>query len=270
MPELPEVEIAARNLIRWIRGKRIAAAIVPTSRIHRGQPARAIADAITGHTVKRVDRRGKWLRWTLDDGARVFFHFGMSGRFVRRALDAATERSERARFDLQGVPASRASIRYVDPRMFGRLIVGADDIDAWRALGPDPVVDGIDVDRLGAVLALRKRSIKETLLDQTVLAGVGNIHATEALWLARIDPRRRARDVTRVELRALTKGITRSFDEALTRDAGPEIVYVEDAGADNPFRVYGREGSPCPRCKTPLVRIVLGGRTTVFCARCQR
>jgi formamidopyrimidine-DNA glycosylase len=132
------------------------------------------------------------------------------------------------------------------------------------ALGPDPVVDGIDVDRLVAVLKRTKRTIKETLLDQRVLAGIGNIHAVEALWHARIDPRRPAKSVSLAELKRLTKGIDRTIAHALAHAKGDEITYVEDAGAENPFYVYGRGGEPCPRCKTALSSIVLGGRTTVF------
>jgi formamidopyrimidine-DNA glycosylase len=270
MPELPEVEIAARNLKRWMRGKTIERVVVRTSRVIRGGTPKAITAAIEGRSVKSVDRRGKWLRIVLDDGTRVFSHFGMSGRFVRRAIDDETERSERARFDLAKVTNEHASIRYVDPRMFGRLVVAKDDIDAWTSLGPDPLVDGIDVERLAALLARKKRSIKETLLDQAVLAGVGNIQATEALWHARVDPRRKSSTLTKPEVRALAKGIDRSIADTLAHETGPEITYVEDAGAPNPFIVYGRGGDPCPRCKTPLTRMVLGGRGTVYCGKCQR
>lgn len=270
MPELPEVEIAARNLRRWMRDRTIARVVVRTSRVIRGGTARSIVSAVEGRAVKRIDRCGKWLRIMLDDGSRVFSHFGMSGRFVRRSSDDPTERSERARFDMSEVATKHASIRYIDPRMFGRLLVSRDDIEAWTALGPDPLVDGIDVTRLAAVLSKKKRSIKETLLDQAVLAGIGNIQATEALWHARIDPRRTSSALTKLEVRALTKGIDRSIADTLAHETGPEITYVEDAGAPNPFIVYGRGGEPCPRCRTPFSRIVLGGRGTVFCAKCQR
>ena len=270
MPELPEVEIAARNLRRWMRGKTIARVVVRTSRVIRGGTPGSITAALEGRVVKSVDRRGKWLRLVLDDGTRVFSHFGMSGRFVRRGIDDETERSERARFDLAKVPPKQASIRYVDPRMFGRLVVAGDDLEAWTSLGPDPLVDGIDVERLAALLVKKKRSIKETLMDQAVLAGVGNIQATEALWHARVDPRTRSSALTRAQVRAIAKGIDRSIADTLAHETGPEITYVEDAGAPNPFIVYGRGGDPCPRCKTALTRLVLGGRGTVYCGKCQR
>jgi formamidopyrimidine-DNA glycosylase len=163
-------------------------------------------------------------------------------------------------------------VRYVDPRLFGRfVVVSAKDADlpAWSELGPDPLTDGIDVASLHAKLAKRKVAIKPTLLDQTVLAGVGNILATEALFSARVDPRRPARELSRREVSAVARGIRASIERTLALQDGPVIQYVEEPGADNPFTVYGREGTPCPRCKRPLSKMILAGRGTVFCAHCQ-
>lgn len=119
-------------------------------------------------------------------------------------------------------------------------------------------------------LARRKLPIKPTLLDQTVLAGVGNIQATEALYSARIDPRRPARSLSRAEVSALARGLRRSIAKTLKLQEGPVITYVEEAGPDNPFTIYGKEGTPCPSCKRPLAKMILGGRGTVFCAHCQK
>jgi formamidopyrimidine-DNA glycosylase len=124
--------------------------------------------------------------------------------------------------------------------------------------------------QLQARLARRKKSIKETLLDQKVLAGVGNIQAAEALWRAKIHPERRADTLTTAETRALADGIVGSIRDTLAREDGPEITYVEEAGAENPFDVYGKQGQPCPRCGTTLVRLVQGGRSTVYCPKCQK
>ncbi|GAC1353479.1 MAG: bifunctional DNA-formamidopyrimidine glycosylase/DNA-(apurinic or apyrimidinic site) lyase [Polyangiales bacterium] len=273
MPELPEVEIARRNLQRWLRGQTLVAAHVAPTRVVRSDHARgrgsavaatSLERALVGRRVRSADRRGKWLRIALDDGALVFSHLGMSGRWVRRPREAEAERSERARLDLE-----RTSVRYVDPRMFGRLLLAKDDIAEWRALGPDPLVDGVDPGKLGAALAALRRTVKEALMDQSVLAGIGNIQATEALYFARLDPRARTDALTPKDVRALARGIDETLARTLAHEQGPEITYVEDAGAPNPFVIYGRGGEPCPRCETPLTRIVLGGRTTVFCARCQ-
>ncbi len=264
MPELPEVEIAARNLRSWLRKKTIDAVTISRTRVVRGGSAAKIAESLVGGRVTKVDRRGKWLRLTLEGGALLFSHLGMSGRWVKRAKVDEILRSERARLDLGSV-----SVRYVDPRMFGRLVLASADIDEWTSLGPDPLTDGVDAKVLEKALSKIRRSIKEALLDQRVLAGIGNIQATEALWRARIDPRAPAQSLEGAQVKALAKAMVASIEDTLAHEEGPEITYVEDAGAPNPFPIYGREGEPCPRCRTALVRIVQGGRATVFCTECQ-
>ncbi|GAC1351420.1 MAG: bifunctional DNA-formamidopyrimidine glycosylase/DNA-(apurinic or apyrimidinic site) lyase [Polyangiales bacterium] len=268
MPELPEVEIGARNLRRWMRGAKIIKATIADTRIVRGATARSIERALRGRTVRKVHRRGKWVRLTLDDGRLLFSHFGMSGKWVMRPVGEPSERAQRARLDVRKGTKTR-SVRYLDPRMFGRLLLAREDIGEWSALGPDPLVDGIDSPRLYRVLHAANRTIKEALLDQTILAGIGNIQATEALWFAGVDPRARTNALTTREVRALALGIERSIAATLAHESGPEITYVEEAGAPNPFKIYGRGGKPCPRCKTPLHRVMLGGRGTVFCEKCQ-
>ncbi|MBI2393531.1 MAG: bifunctional DNA-formamidopyrimidine glycosylase/DNA-(apurinic or apyrimidinic site) lyase [Deltaproteobacteria bacterium] len=273
MPELPEVEIAARNLRKWARGWTIARAHVPRTRVIRGSSPAAVVRALEGRVIARVDRRGKWLRWTLDDDSRVFSHLGMSGRWVRRTMTDATERSQRLRLDLARGGLARGarttSLRYVDPRMFGRFVVSRDDISEWSSLGPDPLVDGVDEGVLAGAIGRRKRAIKDVLMDQTAIAGVGNILATESLWRARIDPRTPATSLGATQLRAIARAIAWSIERTLALEEGPELQYVEEPGAPNPFVIYGRGGEPCPRCRTPLTRAVLGGRATVFCHGCQ-
>lgn len=269
MPELPEVEVGARNLRTWARGADIVRVVVPRTRVVRGQAPATIARALDGRRVVAVDRRGKWLRIILDDDSRAFSHFGMSGRWVRRDVDLEPMRSERLRIDVKK-RGRVTSLRYVDPRMFGRFVVARDDLAAWTALGPDPLVDGVDGPALLRAIAGKKRAIKEVLMDQVVIAGIGNIQATESLFRARIDPRTPAMRLDDKDARALSRAIKWSIDRTLSLEEGPELTYVEDPGAPNPFVVYGRGGAPCPRCRTTLTRIVLGGRATVLCAACQR
>lgn len=265
MPELPEVEIAARNLRAWAAAATVRVVVVHDARVVDGP---ALGPVLLGRRVDAVERRGKWLRLELDDGGLLFSHLGMTGKWVRRAPSAPTERFERARVDLMR-DLEVVSLRYRDPRLFGRLRWAREDLPAWRALGPDPLVDGIDVARLHAALGRTRRTVKEALLDQAVLAGVGNIQATEALWLARLDPRVPANALRRPQVRALAGAIERSIARTLELESGPEIAYVEEAGATNPFTIYGNGGRPCPRCRAPLDRYVVGGRATVSCARCQ-
>ena len=265
MPELPEVEITRRNLERWLAGRRIAQATFARSRILDGE-ARAAARFLVGRTVREIERRGKWLRIALSGGGALYSHLGMTGKWVRRAADAPAEKYERARLD-----AGRSSVRYVDPRMFGRLLARQDGEPpvAWRELGPDPLHDGIDASALGEAFSRRSISIKEALLDQTILAGVGNIQAQEALWRARLRPTRRANRLRAGDVRELASAIRATLDDTIRRETAPEIRYVEEPGAPNPFDIYGRAGEPCPRCRARLRRIVQGARSTVYCPRCQ-
>ena len=269
MPELPEVEFARRSLERWLLGRTIAGVEAPPSRVFRGGDPAAFATALAGRKLRAIDRKGKYLLLAFDRDVGVLAHLGMSGKWVLRRAGEADPRHVRARLLL-----SRGErVLYDDPRMFGRIALA--DAGALRelpeiaGLGPDPLVDGLDPADLGARLARTARSVKVALLDQTVLAGIGNIQAAEALFRARIDPRRPARELTRRELRALVKAIEESIAFTLAAQEDPELEYI-DEGGPNPFLVYDRGNAPCPRCRHPLERIVQGGRSPCFCPRCQR
>lgn len=266
MPELPEVEYARRQLQRWLGGATITTAVVHDARLLHAGTARRAEHALVGRRIGTVERRGKWLRMPLDEGV-AFSHLGMTGKWTL-AKDEAPLRFERLRLDVVKGRVHR-SVRYLDPRLFGTFAVGGKDLPVWDALGPDPLHDGIDVDRLVEKLARKSVAIKPALLDQTLLAGVGNIQATDALFLARVDPRRPSSSLSRTELTAIARGIDTSIRRTLAHESGPQITYVEEAGADNPFLVYGRGGEPCPRCGTKLVRVTQAGRTTVYCRHCQ-
>ncbi len=198
-------------------------------------------------------------------------HLGMTGKWVRREEPAPAPRHSRARLRLE----DGAVLHYQDPRLFGRLRVveGArfDEVPEIAALGPDPLTEGIDPAVLGEGLARSRLPVKVRLLDQSLLPGVGNIHASEACFRARIDPRRPARAVAPREVKALARAVLASFRMTLEAEDGPEITYVEEPGAANPFLVYAREGERCPRCRRArLRRIVQAQRSTFFCPACQR
>lgn len=268
MPELPEVEHARRSLERACKGRTIARAVVHDARIVHGGAKAKLPERLAGRRVTSVARRGKWLELTLDRGPRLYAHLGMSGKWVTRPADGPAERFEKVRLELvRG--KSRTSVRYVDPRVLGRVRLEEAGPPFWRKLGPDPLHDGVDAAALGAKLAKRPRAIKEAIMDQVVLAGVGNILATEALFRARLHPRARGDRLDAATLRRLARAITETIARSLAMETREEITYVSEARAENPFTVYGRAGEPCPRCRAPLTRIVLGGRGTVFCARCQ-
>lgn len=266
MPELPEVEYVRRHLEEWLHGTHIVAARGTDALVIKPKPA-ALAKA-KGRQVQLVERRGKRLRIALEGDVLLFSHLGMTGDWERAAIDAGPRRFERARLDVEK-DGKRWSVRYVDGRRLGRLEIATKDPKSWTALGPDALAERIDVPRWATKLATRKKqSIKEALLDQTILAGVGNIQATEALWKARIDPRARASALDEKHLRALARAIHWTLDRTLA-DLERDSTRWQEGGGDV-FVVYGRKGQPCKRCKSAYERIELGGRTTTFCPGCQR
>jgi formamidopyrimidine-DNA glycosylase len=275
MPELPEVEFAARCLRSWSLGQRIVEVETDPGarRIFRPGTPSAFARAVSGAKVREVGRRGKHLLVTLERaGALVGLHshLGMTGKWLRSTGEGEEPPSHsRARFQLE----DGSVLHYQDPRLFGRLRAVRDarfeEVDDLRFLGPDPIEQGIDRGRLVRELAHTRAAVKVKLLDQRLLAGIGNIHAGEACFRARIDPRRPGNSLSRGEVSRLARAILDSFRMTLDAESGPEIVYIEEGG-ENPFMVYDREGELCPRCqRTKLQRIVQGQRSTYLCPRCQ-
>jgi formamidopyrimidine-DNA glycosylase len=264
MPELPDVEFARRRLHHGLAKATITAAHSVDKRVLRPEAPGALSRALVGRTVREVSRRGKWLRVLLDDGGRVFSHLGMTGWWVERDVDSPKERSERARLDVETDDGRSRSVRYLDSRRFGRLIVAKKDIPEWSTLGPDPLVDGIDVEQLADALARSRRPVKDAIMDQSILAGIGNILATEALWHARIDPRSQSDALSRGDVAKVARGLDKAIREELAaRDASKDDEWIDI------FAVYGHSGEPCPRCRSPIARVVIGGRTTAFCKKCQ-
>ena len=263
MPELPEVEYTRQRLSEWLDRGRIVACKVHDERLVRPARVRAVVDALVGRTVSRVERRGKWLRLVLDGELYVFVHLAMTGWFEHPPTGEAL-RHERARITvLRG--KKKTHVAYVDARRWGRWVASRSEIPTWAALGPDPLAEKLDPDALHARLARRKKqSIKEALLDQTLIAGVGNIQAAEALWKAEIDPRSAAASITPAELRAIVRGIAWTIRRTL------KDLAKGDASAADPWVAYGHKGRACPRCGATFVRIQLGGRTTTFCPGCQK
>jgi formamidopyrimidine-DNA glycosylase len=275
VPELPEVEIAARNLRQWALGRRVEAAEADPRARRTLRPGSArVLSAVAAARFAEVRRVGKQLLITLQGPlgpVGLLSHLGMTGKWVRRRGGEEPPSHSRVRLRLD----DGSVLHYRDPRLFGRLRVvhGArfEEVPEVAALGPDPLEAGIDVPRLAERLAGTRRSVKVALLDQGLLPGVGNILASESLFRARIDPRRKARSLSPAEVRRLARAVLASVREAIEREQGPEITYVEEPGAENPFRVYGREGESCPRCRhSGIRRIVQAQRSTFHCPRCQR
>jgi formamidopyrimidine-DNA glycosylase len=275
VPELPEVEIAARNLRAWTRGRTVVSAeAAPAARyVFRPSTPAAFARAVAGARIGEIRRVGKHLLVALEkDGAPlgVLAHLGMTGKWLRRAEGDPPTRFSRARLHLD----DGGVLHFDDLRLFGRLriVPGArfDEVPEVAALGRDPLEHGLDAAALGEALARSRLPVKVRIMDQAVLAGVGNIYASEACFRAKIDPRRKGPSLSRAEVTRLARAIVAAMKDGIARQEGPEITYVEEGG-ENPFRVYGKEGERCPRCrKATIRRVVQAQRSTFFCPSCQR
>lgn len=261
MPELPEVEAAARALARAAIGKRIADVRLLHPALRRRVEDAAV-DALRGRRVDRVERRGKHQLLTLDDQSVVHVHFRMTGDWIVGPAGARAPRHARAIFDF----TDGTRVTLADPRALATLAVYPAGVrPALPALGPEATEPELTPELLAHALRTRRVAIKAALLDQRVVAGLGNIYAAEALWQAGIDPAAPASDLTLAQLGRLIDGMRRTL-----RDAADDPGRYGRGEAEQRLNVYGRAGEPCRRCDRPIVRIVQGGRSTYHCAYCQR
>lgn len=276
MPELPEVELTRRHLEPAICGGRIDRVAVRRERVVRGQPVPGdFALRLQGRVVRGLGRRGKYLLADVGNGLTWLTHLGMSGRVFLAAPGAPEEPHTSFVVSLRGGP----EVRLIDPRTFGQTaVLTATELAGAgpSRLGPD-ALDELPSSRwLAARLAGRTAPIKALLLDQRLLAGLGNIYADEVLYRARLRPDRPAGSLGREEVAALRRSV-RPVLEAGLRHGGTslaDLAYLLPDGRTGQFlprlRAYGRAGRPCRRCRTEMVRIVLNGRSAFFCPRCQR
>lgn len=273
MPELPEVENVRRQLARWCAGRRVVRVDVLDAAAVRSKLSTRPADAAPeGHTRLRQAltdvrlpepvRYGKRLGWTLGESA-LLLHLGMTGRWRVFEARARATRLVIALDDGQ-------QIEFADTRRFGCVVVceASELSEKLRdGLGPDPTLDGLD--GLGLYARLRgRRAVKVALMDQAVLAGLGNIHAAEALFRAQIHPATRCDALDDAALDRLASAIVAQLHETIAELGDQPLQYVTDGGP-NPFAVYGREALPCPRCTGAVEAVDLGGRTSFYCGCCQ-
>ncbi|MEU7336641.1 bifunctional DNA-formamidopyrimidine glycosylase/DNA-(apurinic or apyrimidinic site) lyase [Streptomyces sp. NPDC007074] len=280
MPELPEVEVVRRGLERWVSGRTVASAEVRHPRAVRRHPAGAegFAAALAGQRVGPAMRRGKYLWLPLDDSPfSVLAHLGMSGQLLVQPEDAADEKHLRIRVrfdDDQGT-----ELRFVDQRTFGGLSLhettpdGLPDVIAHIARDPlDPLFDDA---AFHTALRARRTTIKRALLDQSLISGVGNIYADEALWRSRLHYERPVGSFTRPRTAELLGHIRDVMNEALAVGGTSfDSLYVNVNGEsgyfDRSLDAYGREDEPCRRCGMPMRRRPWMNRSSYFCPRCQR
>lgn len=272
MPELPEVETTRRGIAPYLIGRRVTGVILRRPDLRWPIP-REVSELLPGQRIDAVERRAKYLLLHTEAGS-ALLHLGMSG--VLRVLppDAPVGRHDHVDIALEPTSAQASRIlRFTDPRRFGCLLWQAPGTthELLAKLGPEPLTDAFDGDLLWHTSRGRTAAVKLFLMDNAIVVGVGNIYASEALFRARVDPRRPARSLSPAEVKRLAQAILAALSDAIERDQAPEPRYVEEPGAPNPFQVYGQAGQRCPRCRKGIIeRVVLGQRSTFFCPACQR
>ncbi len=273
MPELPEVETVRRALAAHAAGRRVVAVEGARVEMRRTLDPTRIAAGLAGRTLREPRRRGKYLLLDVEDGGSLLVHLGMSGRLMLQPQGTEIVPHTHLRIHLN----DGRELRLVDPRRFGLawwLEPGDEALDAALAqLGIEPL-GGTLVAELPAVLKPRRAPLKSLLLDQRLVAGVGNIYANEALWRARIHPLRSPRRTSMARLAALALAVEEVLAEAVEQGGTTIRDFTSPEGNFGYFAVrlavYGRAGLRCPRCDSSLTAGVLAGRQTVWCPSCQR
>ena len=280
MPELPEVEVVRRGLEHFVASRQISVVEVRHPRpVRRHLPgARDFADRLTGRTVVGACRRGKYLWLPLDSGDAVLAHLGMSGQFVVQRPDAPEQPHLRVRFSFVPRPDTPpVELRFVDQRMFGGLSIsvsGAGLPEEIAHIARDPVDPAFDDAAFMAAVRRRRTGIKRALLDQSLISGVGNIYADEALWRSGLHYARATDTMRRPEIIRLLAAVRDVMAAALAAGGTSfDRLYVNVNGEsgyfDRSLAVYGREGQPCERCGRPVRRDPFMNRSSYTCPRCQ-
>jgi len=276
MPELPEVELVARSLDRLVGGRRIVAAKLLQPSIAPETTTAAFARRLRGRRIERVGRRGKIIIFELERGPLLLAHLRMTGRFLLLPTEASLPKHTHALLYLD----DERRLVFSDQRRFGRMrLVHADELShlkQLRALAPEPFSAEFTPAYLRAVFARTRRSLKETLLDQTKVLGLGNIYAVEAMFRAGVHPQIAAARLSTRRLSRLHQAILDVLGEAIahgsTMNVDPEDIEGSyyDGGFNGRWCVYDRAGEPCVNCGAGVRRIVQAKRSTYFCPRCQR
>ncbi len=287
MPELPEVETVARQLEPELEGHRIEALEVLDPRWSRPVPPERLGDEVSGATIEGLGRRGKYLLLALDGDRTLVMHLRMTGNLVlvegedvldpsegRRLYEgerSTSARHLRARFVLD----DGRELWFTDPRRFGEaFLIANEDLPArFARLGAEPLSEEFTPELLGDVAAGRTAPLKSFLLDQTRVAGVGNIYADEALYRARLHPLSPAGSMKPEHLEALRDAVVAALEAGIEAGGSSIDDYRDGRGEkgtmQEKFLVHTREGEPCPSCEGEVVRIVVSGRSTYFCPSCQ-
>ena len=276
MPELPEVELVAKSLDSLVKGRKIIVAELLRERLAPENPPAQFAERLKDATINFIHRRGKHILFDLDNAETLITHLRMSGRFMLLPVERDLPKYSHAIFYFE----DETRLVFQDQRHFGMMkivsTVNLHDAKEIKKLAPEPLSDDFNTQYFRDVLKTSKKSLKEFLLDQTKVLGLGNIYATEAIFLARANPQIAANQLSARKANVLFEKIRDVLHESIahgsTLNVNPENIdgSYYGGGYENQWRVYDREKEPCVNCETPIKRIVQGGRSTYFCPRCQQ
>lgn len=275
MPELPEVEIVARSLDKIVKNRRIMSAELLRPRLAPETEPSKFAARLLNAKINFVHRRGKHVLFDLDNGRTLITHLRMSGKFLLLPHHAEDPKFTHAVFNFE----DGERLGFQDQRHFGLMkIVETSELESAKEikkLAPEPFSDAFSTEYLRTALRSTKRSLKEFLLDQTKICGLGNIYASEAMFLAKANPRTLSFKLSKPKITALFDSVRRVLSEAIdlgsTLDVDPSNIGGSIYGvADVSWRVYARENQPCLVCSAVIVRLKQAGRSTYYCPRCQR
>ncbi len=278
--ELPEVEVMRRDLEKDVVGRKVVKAEVRASKnamraIRRHAKRKEFTDRVVGRKFTKAERRGKYVLLSLDNGDVLVVHFGMSGQFIRGNKRQALPPHTHVVMDFQ----QGGDLRYVDPRTFGEMFVATPDelgkVKELQHIGIDPLDHVFTWHAFGAALAERASKMKQLLMDQKFMSGIGNIYSDEVLFAAGLRHDRMSDTLSSQEVRRLYRALQEVLQEAI-RFRGTTLddeAYLDLFGKSGEFqnelKVYGRAGQPCRRCRTPVEAVKISGRNAYFCPQCQ-
>lgn len=272
MPEMPEVETVRRGLISQVKGRKITHVEIRYQNLITGDVDQFV-EFVTGATITDIGRRAKFLLIHLDNGYTIISHLRMEGRYKISSDPSAIDKHSHAIFTLD----NGQKMIYNDVRKFGRMqLWNTDDLSnnkSIQKLGPEPLSKDFTFENLKPRIVRHRKDIKTVLLDQSVMSGLGNIYVDEVLWKVKIHPETPANHLTDEDIQKIIEVSNEEMKQAIQAGGSTVRSYIDASGhkgnMQNSLKVYGKEGTPCPRCGTKIKKIKVGGRGTHFCPKCQ-
>lgn len=273
MPELPEVETVRKQLLNHLKNKTIKGINIIYNNVFENQDINKIKEEIKNQTISDIKRRGKWLIFELDDYD-LLSHLRMEGKYLYRNINDEINKHELIIFNIDDT----FELRYKDTRKFGKMyLIKKEDLEKnspLTKLGLEPWDKKLTTEYLKEKLKNKSLPIKTTLLDQTIITGIGNIYANEILFLSKINPHKKSKELSDKELESIIENTRKVLEKAIEEGGTTIRSYTSEEGVSGKFQnnllVHKRENEKCPNCNTPISNDKIGGRSTYYCKKCQK